>query len=54
MRLVSVPTDPDWGMRSEIMSQGFTTRVDQLWTVSVNKHAKTIAVCRIPRGKSPA
>lgn len=33
MRLASVPTDPDWGMRREIMSQSFTTRVDQLWTV---------------------
>jgi len=32
MRLVSVPTDPDWGMRREMMSQSFTTRVDQLWT----------------------
>lgn len=33
MRLASVPTDPDWGMRREMMSQSFTTRVDQLWTV---------------------
>ncbi|HDS1735604.1 TPA: DUF4113 domain-containing protein [Pseudomonas putida] len=23
----------DWGMRGEMMSQSFTTRVDQLWTV---------------------
>jgi DNA polymerase V len=33
MRLAGVPTDPDWGMRREMMSQNFTTRVDQLWTV---------------------
>lgn len=29
------PADkPDWGMRREMMSQGYTTRLDQLWTVS--------------------
>lgn len=33
VRLASVPVDPDWGMRREMMSQSFTTRVDQLWTV---------------------
>jgi DNA polymerase V len=33
LRLASVPTNPDWGMRREMMSQSFTTRVDQLWTV---------------------
>lgn len=33
MRLASVPTSADWGMRREMMSQSFTTRVDQLWTV---------------------
>lgn len=33
MRLASIPTDPNWGMRREMMSQSFTTRVDQLWTV---------------------
>jgi len=32
LRLASVPTNPDWGMRREMMSQRFTTRVDQLWT----------------------
>lgn len=26
MRLASVPTDPDWGMGREMMSQSFTTR----------------------------
>lgn len=33
LRVASVPTDPEWGMRREMMSQSFTTRVDQLWTV---------------------
>ncbi|KAA8552454.1 hypothetical protein FX985_00970 [Pseudomonas extremaustralis] len=30
LRLASVPTNPDWGVRREMMSQSFTTRVDQL------------------------
>jgi len=30
MRLASVPVDPSWGMRREMMSQRFTTRVDEL------------------------
>ncbi|HGK6847350.1 TPA: DUF4113 domain-containing protein, partial [Pseudomonas aeruginosa] len=29
-----VPAAPDWGMRRELMSQSFTTKVDQLWLVS--------------------
>ncbi len=33
MRLASVPVDPAWGMRREMMSQSFTTRIDELWTV---------------------
>ena len=33
LRLASVPINPNWGMRREMMSQSFTTRVDQLWTV---------------------
>ncbi len=33
MRLASVPVDPSWGMRREMMSQSFMTRVDELWTV---------------------
>ena len=28
-----VTTAPDWGMRREMMSQSFTTRLDQLWEV---------------------
>nr|WP_029529730.1 translesion error-prone DNA polymerase V subunit UmuC [Pseudomonas sp. S9] len=28
-----VPASPDWGMRRELMSQSYTTRIDQLWTV---------------------
>ncbi|EJM92486.1 hypothetical protein PMI33_00744 [Pseudomonas sp. GM67] len=34
LRAASVPTNPDWGMRREMMSQSFTTRLDQLWTVA--------------------
>ena len=33
MRAASVPRTPDWGMRREMMSQSYTTRVDQLWRV---------------------
>lgn len=33
MRLASVPVDPPWGMRREIMSQSFTTNMNELWTV---------------------
>lgn len=36
LRPASVPTSPDWGMRREMMSQSFTTRLDQLWKVSCN------------------
>ena len=33
LRAASVPSKPDWGMRREMMSQHFTTRLDHLWTV---------------------
>lgn len=33
MRTASVPFAPDWGMKREMMSQSYTTRLDQLWTV---------------------
>ncbi len=33
LRLASVPVDPSWGMRREMMSQSFTTKMDELWTV---------------------
>ncbi|MFC6299588.1 translesion error-prone DNA polymerase V subunit UmuC [Pseudomonas sp. CCM 7893] len=33
LRSASVPTNPDWGMRREMMSQSYTTRLDQLWQV---------------------
>lgn len=36
LRLASVPQSPEWGMRREMMSQSFTTRLDQLWTVHSN------------------
>lgn len=34
LRAASVPTNPDWGMRREMMSQSYTTRLDQLWTIN--------------------
>ncbi|PNG30944.1 translesion error-prone DNA polymerase V subunit UmuC [Pseudomonas protegens] len=34
LRSASVPTNPDWGMRRDMMSQSYTTRLDQLWTVA--------------------
>jgi DNA polymerase V len=33
LRSASVPSDPDWAMRREMMSQSYTTKVDQLWVV---------------------
>jgi DNA polymerase V len=33
LRTASVPTNPDWAMRRELMSQSYTTRLDELWTV---------------------
>ena len=34
LRTASVPSEPGWGMRREMMSQSFTTRLDQLWQVN--------------------
>ena len=34
LRSASVPTNPDWGMRREMMSQSYTTRLNQLWSVA--------------------
>jgi DNA polymerase V len=36
LRTGSVPVDPEWGMRRELMSQSYTTRLDQLWAVRSN------------------
>lgn len=33
LRVGSVPRTSDWGMRREMVSQSFTTRIDQLWKV---------------------
>jgi DNA polymerase V len=33
LRSASVPTNPDWGMRREMMSQSYTTKLDQLWRI---------------------
>lgn len=34
LRAASVPANPDWGMRREMMSQSYTTKLDQLWVVA--------------------
>jgi DNA polymerase V len=36
LRSASVPVDPDWGMRREMMSPSYTTKLSQLWIA----HAK--------------
>ncbi|MBG6886108.1 DUF4113 domain-containing protein [Pseudomonas aeruginosa] len=28
-----VPAEPDWGMRRELKSRSYTTRLEQLWEV---------------------
>lgn len=33
LRAATVPIDPEWGMRRELISQSYTTRLDQLWIV---------------------
>nr|WP_241690344.1 DUF4113 domain-containing protein [Pseudomonas syringae] len=33
LRTGSVPTNPKWAMRRDLMSQSYTTRLDQLWSV---------------------
>ncbi len=34
LRSASVPTNPEWGMRREMMSQSYTTKLDKLWSVA--------------------
>jgi DNA polymerase V len=34
LRVAAVPANPIWGMRREMMSQSYTTKLDQLWRVS--------------------
>ncbi|WP_433898186.1 translesion error-prone DNA polymerase V subunit UmuC [Pseudomonas sp. PSE1(2024)] len=34
LRAASVPSSPAWAMRREMMSQSYTTRLDQLWTIN--------------------
>jgi DNA polymerase V len=33
LRAASVPNKPEWAMRREMMSQSYTTKLEQLWTV---------------------
>ena len=34
LRSASVPSTPDWAMRREMMSQNYTTKLDQLWSIT--------------------
>lgn len=34
LRTASVPANPNWGMRREIMRRSYTTRLNQLWSVA--------------------
>ncbi|NBB11840.1 translesion error-prone DNA polymerase V subunit UmuC [Pseudomonas sp. SLFW] len=36
LRAASVPSNPGWAMRRDLMSQSFTTKMEQLWTVKCN------------------
>lgn len=36
VRSAAVPANPDWAMKRELMSQSYTTRLDQLWKVKCN------------------
>lgn len=37
MRLARVPGDPSRGIRREMMSRRFTTKVDELWTARLSQ-----------------
>lgn len=39
VRAGSVSRTPDWGMRRDMLSQSYTTRIDQLWKLSSRKGA---------------
>ncbi|MEB2855526.1 translesion error-prone DNA polymerase V subunit UmuC [Pseudomonas atacamensis] len=34
LRVASVPRNPDWGMRRDMMSQSYTTKLNQLWEIA--------------------
>ncbi|MGE7813061.1 translesion error-prone DNA polymerase V subunit UmuC [Pseudomonas sivasensis] len=34
LRSASVPTNPEWGMRRELMSKSYTTKLEDLWKIS--------------------
>lgn len=36
LRVASVPVAPGWAMRRDLMSQSYTTKLDQLWSVKAN------------------
>jgi DNA polymerase V len=37
LRSASVPADPEWKMRREMMSASYTTKLAHLWTVRAGK-----------------
>ncbi|NBB13586.1 translesion error-prone DNA polymerase V subunit UmuC [Pseudomonas sp. SLFW] len=41
LRCASVPQDPGWAMRREMMSQSYTTKLDELWKVGNKAELKT-------------
>lgn len=34
LRVASVPTSPEWAMQRKLMSQSYTTKLDQLWRIN--------------------
>ena len=34
LRVASVPARPEWAMQRNLMSQSYTTKIDQLWRIS--------------------
>ncbi|ARQ77099.1 DNA polymerase V subunit UmuC (plasmid) [Pseudomonas fragi] len=34
LRVASVPSNPEWAMRRSLMSQSYTTKLDQLWRIN--------------------
>lgn len=40
LRVVSMPAAPSWAMRRELMSQSYTTKVNELWTVRARERRR--------------
>lgn len=48
LRTGSVHLDPEWGMRREMMSQIYTTELDQLGPCAVPEQMTVVSVCCAP------